>query len=534
MIYGIYRDAITRLKDIRIKLKRRRMKRIFTLIAAVMTALASMATDYTDKLQVLVNGSGATQEATISLIEEEDGTTTLKLNNFILDDGKGSVMPVGNIVLRNVADAIAPTAGEKAYAFTGDITIEAGTKEGVDTWLGPILGLVPVELRASLKDGKLYAVIDINMESLGQVINVVFGSRNYQIPNSGFEEFHKATYDKYTSDEPNSWHSFQSCSSEKVFIIGDLKAIVGKNIHTYISDDVRPGTSGSKSVKLVPVKALGSIYANGTMTTGRMHAGSSDASNTKNHAELDLSNTAKDDNGDPFYVLMDGQPDSVKVWAKTKVESGDATISAVITDGTYYQDPEDKTYKNVFSKAKSAINTGEQWQEIVVPFENQGNNVEPKAILVTISTNGTPGKGDEKDYIIVDDLSLVYNPEAQSIKFNGKEIDGFSPTTYEYTIDDTADPSKISVEAKGVASVTLGDDNKTVTVITSGEDLSSTATYTIHFTKSATTLIENIDKGVAEKKVTGRYNAAGQTVGSKQRGIIITRYSDGSVVKSVK
>ena len=74
MIHGIYRDAITRLKDIRIKLKRRRMKRIFTLIAAAMTALASMATDYTDKLQVLVNGSGATQEATISLIEEGDGS----------------------------------------------------------------------------------------------------------------------------------------------------------------------------------------------------------------------------------------------------------------------------------------------------------------------------------------------------------------------------------------------------------------------------------------------------------------------------
>ena len=286
-------------------------------------------------------------------------------------------------------------------------------------------------------------------------------------------------------------------------------------------------------MKLVPVSVVVAM-ANGTMTTGRMVAGSISAKDTENHAETDISNTDKDANGDPFYTLMDGRPDAVKVWAKTKVKSGDATISAVITDGTYYQDPEDKTYNNVFSKAQSGINTGEQWQEIVVPFKEQGNNVEPKAILVTISTNGTPGKGDKKDYIIVDDLSLVYNPEAQSIKFNGKEIDGFSPTTYEYTIDDTADPSKISVEAKGVASVTLGDDNKTVTVITSGEDLSSTATYTIHFTKSATTLIENIDKGVAEKKVTGRYNAAGQTVGSKQRGIIITRYSDGSVVKSVK
>lgn len=519
MIYGIYRDAITRLKDIRIKLKRRKMKRIFTLIAAAMTALASMATDYTDKLQVLVNGKWATQEATINLIEEEDGTTTLMLNNFCFDDGTGP-KPIGNIVLKNVADAIAPTAGEKAYAFNGKIYIEPGTMEDVDTWVGPLLGEVLVELRASLKGSNLYAVIDIN--TLGQTLNVVFGSRNYQIPNSGFEDFHTAG----KADEPNHWHSFQSAT-------GSLASMVTGNIHLTKSTDVRPGTSGKTSVKLEP-KYVIMVWANGTMTTGRMVAGSMSAKDTKNHAEADISNTDKDANGDPFYTLMDGRPDAVKVWAKTKVKSGNATISAVITDGTYYQDPEDKTYNNVFSKAQSGINTGEQWQEIVVPFKEQGNNVEPKAILVTISTNGTPGTGASGDYIIVDDLSLVYNPEAQSIKFNGKEIDGFSPTTYEYTIDDTADPSKISVEAKGVTSVTLGDDNKTVTVITSGEDLSSTATYTIHFTKSATTLIENIDKGVAEKKVTGRYNAAGQTVGSKQRGIIITRYSDGSVVKSVK
>ena len=484
-----------------------------------MTALASMATDYTDKLQVLVNGKWATQEATINLIEEEDGTTTLMLNNFCFDDGTGP-KPIGNIVLKNVADAIAPTAGEKAYAFNGKINIEPGTMEDVDTWVGPLLGEVLVELRASLKGSNLYAVIDIN--TLGQTLNVVFGSRNYQIPNSGFEDFHTAG----KADEPNHWHSFQSAT-------GSLASMVTGNIHLTKSTDVRPGTSGETSVKLVPVSVVVAM-ANGTMTTGRMVAGSISAKDTENHAETDISNTDKDANGDPFYTLMDGRPDAVKVWAKTKVKSGDATISAVITDGTYYQDPEDKTYNNVFSKAQSAINTSEQWQEIVVPFKEQGNNVEPKAILVTISTNGTPGKGDKKDYIIVDDLSLVYNPEAQSIKFNGKKIDGFSPTTYDYTIDDTADPSKISVEAKGVASVTLGDDNKTVTVITSGEDLSSTATYTIHFTKSATTLIENIDKGVAEKKVTGRYNAAGQTVGSKQRGIIITRYSDGSVVKSVK
>ena len=73
MIHGIYRDAITRLKDIRIKLKRRKMKRIFTLIAAVMTALASMATDFAEKLHELVNGSGAIHEATVSIIQEHEG-----------------------------------------------------------------------------------------------------------------------------------------------------------------------------------------------------------------------------------------------------------------------------------------------------------------------------------------------------------------------------------------------------------------------------------------------------------------------------
>ena len=285
MIHGIYRDAITRLKDIRIKLKRRRMKRIFTLIAAVMTALASMATDYTDKLQVLVNGNGATQEATISLIEEGDGTTTLMLNNFCLDDGAGTVMPVGNIVLKNVADAIAPTAGEKAYAFNGKINIEPGTMEGVEMWMGPMLGEVPVELRASLKGSNLYAVIDINMESLGQTINVVFGSRNYQIPNSGFEDFHTAG----KADEPNHWHSFQSAT-------GSFANMVTGNIHLTKSTEVRPGTGGETSVKLVPIKMkIVNIWANGTMTTGRMVAGSMSAKDPKNHAETDISNTDKED-----------------------------------------------------------------------------------------------------------------------------------------------------------------------------------------------------------------------------------------------
>ena len=90
-----------------------------------------------------------------------------------------------------------------------------------------------------------------------------------------------------------------------------------------------------------------------------MNAGSTTATDTKNHAFLDLSNTDKDNNGDPFYTVLNGRPDAVKVWVKFKQATPQAfypyaTVNAVITDGTRYQDPEDKTYTNVVAKATNA------------------------------------------------------------------------------------------------------------------------------------------------------------------------------------
>ena len=47
---------------------------------AATTALMAQATDYTDKLLVLVNGEGAEQESTIS-VTEHDGLYDLNLKN---------------------------------------------------------------------------------------------------------------------------------------------------------------------------------------------------------------------------------------------------------------------------------------------------------------------------------------------------------------------------------------------------------------------------------------------------------------------
>ena len=76
------------------------MKRVFTILMATTAVLMAQATDYTDKLLVLVNGEGAVQESTIS-VTEHDGLYDLNMKNFILMNGD-SPMPVGNVELKDI------------------------------------------------------------------------------------------------------------------------------------------------------------------------------------------------------------------------------------------------------------------------------------------------------------------------------------------------------------------------------------------------------------------------------------------------
>ena len=135
---------------------------------------------------------------------------------------------------------------------------------------------------------------------------------------------------------------------------GSLARKVSKATHTYINDvldddnNVRPGSTGTKSLKVVStIVDFFNIPANGTVTTGRLQAGSPIAADPSNCSFMDLSKTDVDAIGDPFEARLNGQPDALKVWVKFK--QGPlakknrayvyATVSAVITAGTYYQDP---------------------------------------------------------------------------------------------------------------------------------------------------------------------------------------------------
>lgn len=522
------------------------MKKLLTLAALAFAAFTAQATDYTDVLKVTVNGNALSdQETTVSIDANENQRYKLSLNNLVLQMN-GQPMGIGNIVVDDVPGIV---DGDVTTIRTSQsINITEGTLEGIPIWMGPNLGSVPIELTAEIRGSQLYFIINIDMTaSIGQTIDVQFGDGGYQIKNSGFENFHTATASSATSDEPNNWHSFMSCT-------GMLAGIVSSVPHTFISDDVRPGTTGTKSVLIKSGLALGSIVANGTLTTGRLKAGGFSATSTDNNAFLDITSTEVDANGDPFYALINGKPDSLAVWVKFKQETPVeehpyATITAVITDGSYYQEPVDKDYTDIIvgraADTKIASN-GFAWQKLVMPFDYSAyTEKDPKAILVTISTNADPGEGTGADSLLVDDFELIYNGTATGISVKGNAVENFAPATSDYTLsikgigEITAEDVAVTTnaqDAKVTVDVVHTDDGAgtsiaNITVMSA--DLKKVSTYTVTVTDPD--IADGIDNlTIDDNAIEGIYNLNGQRIETPVSGqVYITKYADGKTVKTI-
>lgn len=477
-------------------------KTLLSLALVLLSSLSMSAKDYPDKLVVTVNGLSTQQNATISVDKNDDGTYNFNLKNFMLKAGE-QTMSIGNITLNNLK-AAKSNKGD-VVTFNDSIKIENGDDPTI-TWVGPSLPKIPLKLKLLVNEEKLYTLIDIDMQkTLGQTIHVTFGD-NYQLPNSGFEDYRTEQITKLDDsykqitvnvEEPLNWHSFASATGDFVQAANALS-----DPHTFSSDVVRSGATGKKSLLLTSASVFG-IVANGTITTGRMQAGAMTADDTKNCAFLSTDSTSTDSHGDPFYALMDGTPDSLAVWVKFKqqtpvAEHPYATISAAITDGTYYQDPQDKDYTNVVATAKNAqiASNNFEWQRIVVPFKYTGNDVKAKAMLVTISTNADPGQGSAADNLYVDDISLIYNVEKPAVTVNGHAV-----TLDKDEISTTAtDPAAAVVAAttanKGsfaaVSELSSSADQRKLQLLYCSDDLQTIKTYTLVINKGAETGISQI------------------------------------------
>lgn len=433
------------------------MKRILFSLAVAATALSAGATDYQGNVNNNVSGQTSSLEGTISVEDNGDGTSTVTIRNYAFEY-YGTTNYVGNIVLTGVKTST--VGGVTILESAQNVQIEAGDNDAY-TWQGPSYSAlsengVPVVFKAEVRSGEMTAAFNIDIyQAIRRRIKATFGSSRYtigQMLGSDFETWHTATYEStgfskktYTSNEPDGWHSFTSAQANT------LTNSVRQGVYTDISTDVlRPGTNGSKSLKIMSGIVLGFQPANGTVTNGRLYATATSATSTGNNSTSDPDKGDVDSNNDPFFTVLSSRPDSIGVWVKYKqgTLSEDnkekypyATISAIINDGTKYQDPEDKEYTNVVAKAKNAqiAENGGEWQYISVPFDYASyaaNGVDPKTILVTLSTNAQPGVAstdkNNPDLLYVDDLSLIYNAQLNSVKIGGTEVAGFNKNTYYY------------------------------------------------------------------------------------------------------
>lgn len=407
------------------------MKKLFTLLTASVVSMAAMAANYTGTLTV---NNATTQSGVTASI---DGNT-VTLNGVTVTNCAASTVNGITTLIQNTAAAqvVAHYGYDSKYAV----------------------------INMTLADGTTY-----HFENVGDA---------FQIPNSNFETWTAST------GEPQHWHGFKSASGG---LAKSAPGSFGK------STDKRPGSTGTYSAVAKSGDVFG-IVGNGTFTNGQLNAGNMSATNTSNHSHMDVASTAVDKDGNPFYTAMLAKPDSLKTWFKfsqAKVNSTYpyATISAILFDGTYYQDPEDKTYTNVAGKANNKTIAVTDWKEISMPFIFKGYTGDCKAILVTMSTNATPGKGSSGDQIWADDLTLVYNAEISSVAYKGQQLtftDG--NVTLEGTFEQAPSADDFTVNyngasaAAGCAVVETENEYVTYIYVVSG-DLLTTQVYTVHMAK---------------------------------------------------
>ena len=426
---------------------------------AAVVAVAAWATDYTGTLTV----NGTASQATVK-VTNSGSNYTVAISN---------VPSVGNITI--TAPGTPGTPGTPESELTRVVTsqeIEAGQANLVLVFNQYAMGFN----------------LDI-VSDQGNTTNVKFAqdgeTTGYQIKNSGFENFVES------SGEPFAWHGFKSATGT---FAGAAQGKLGS------STDKRPGSTGSKSAVITSGKFM--VINNGTMTTGRLNAGSMSATNTANHSEMNMGSAETDANGDPFYTIMHGRPDAIKFWIKFSQGTHNnsypnATMSAIITDGTYYQDPEDKAYTNKLATAKNNTIAECDWTEMNVPFsyDDDDDNVDGKALLVTFSTNATPGKGSDGDKVWIDDIAMVYNAAITGITVNGQALEGFSQDVYEYnfrladgeTISESdINATFVSSHAYLVKKVVDTDLATKVFVAVVSNDLNTIKVYTINYLKPMT------------------------------------------------
>ena len=431
-------------------------KIILTICLAVTAVLALQAESFTGNIVVTRNGQTNTSVATVTVTEQSGGLNTLVLQ----------VPGFGTMTMNDVHSAY--RHGVTVYSAERDVATNFGTMR--------------TTVFARTIDGMMAANVAIPAQNTTMWFNTV--GDHFQLPNSDMEDWNSS----YTN-EPNRWHGFKSA--------GGTYAATSANIASLgSSDDVRPGATGHSAI--LKAGSFFGIVANGTMTNGKLMAGSYSATSYDNHAEMDKANGIED-----FYMPLYAKPDKFNVWLKYEQGKTNANYKASVSvktfDGTYYQEPYD-TVNVVYTNLSGSIVGGQiaacDWTLFSFPFDYDSyaaNGAATEAIFVTFSTNGNPGEGNANDAVYVDDMELVYLGNMTDLRYKGATISGWNPAVTEYSMEMAGEPNLDDFDAtiEGVSAELLksmeknADGSYRIAISVVSADLQNAACYIINVTAPA-------------------------------------------------
>lgn len=238
-------------------------------------------------------------------------------------------------------------------------------------------------------------------------------SAQYQLANGDFERWEKVTYtSSKTCDEPVAWSSFYDATG------GHKKIGTSSKSQIHKEKEKRPGSPGRFSCLLTSRSVFG-VVAQGTVTSGCMNMGSlsaSDAGGNYNYINEERSDQA---------MRFSGHPDAVRFWVRFSGEDT-AVMRVFLTSKGYFQDPayKDRNKATLVAQALSdnRIVSNDKWTKYTIPFDWKTSETDPYYALVEFSTSAEPGKGSADDYLYVDDVEMIYNSEATSVLYDGRNI----------------------------------------------------------------------------------------------------------------
>lgn len=222
----------------------------------------------------------------------------------------------------------------------------------------------------------------------------MYSKAQTQLNNGGFENWNDVGSN---TERPVEWSGIKSGQ-------GTWVGLAPKSIER--STDTRGNAGNQYSAKVYSNSAAG-VIANGNLTTGRVNAGSTTPSNPSNYNITLTGNPA-------FSETLNAWPDSLVFWAKynNNNAASKARVRAVIHDNYNYRDPSDAAAvpHAVGNATLNFLRTNGAWVRFAVPFDYTGPATSPDYILVTFTSNETPGGGSASDVVWVDDVTLIYNP----------------------------------------------------------------------------------------------------------------------------